>query len=1109
MLKRLPRPASALTGAGAVVLALLVVTPGSSGAAAPGPATGGPGTLSRFDLGRKDCVGTARNRASKVWFTVADGVLSDVYEPFIDNTNVHSLQYAVTDGSSFTDLQTRDLRYRVHADRTGMQCTVRAVSRSHRYALTTRYVTDPASDAVVMHTRISPIGTRHSVSGLKVYAVLDSHVNGNGGGGPDNGGADNGVVGSKSRVPVVFDRQTETQAANRDYAVPTYMALTSDHPGPGSVGYAGTTSDPTTSLDRRHHLVVHTSAPHGHIVAASRVRVPKKTRAFTLSLGFGRTGADARKVARQSARHEFGATAKGYRSTWTKYDAGLRQPTGLDRAKKAAYWLDANVLKSSEDKTFPGAIAASLASPWGQSVSAGDLPGGKPVYFGSYREIFGRDLYEAASGLIATGDKHTARLATLFLFLHQQQPAGNMPRNSLLNGKAAPDTGGIQLDETAYPILLAQLTGLGSRTGLYRHHIRPAADYLVSHGPSYGNERWEEQGGYSPSTIAAEIAGLAAAGAIAHRQGDDARSRLYYAVADDFQRTVKGFTVTHNGPYDPKPYFVRLTKDGNPDAGTTYGLGNGSTQADQRAVVDGGFQELARLGELPSDDPDVLNSLKVLDQQIAETTPSGTGYYRYGTDTPGSEDGYGDCWTPDPTNCPADGQPWPTTDSGSGHLWPVLSGERAETALANGNRALAKRQLGFMLGSASGVGLVPEQAWEDPDLAKAPYGTDPTTGSIGFQDGHAAGSASPLTWAQAQRVRLLVDLSRNKVTDRPAVTTRRYVDHAPPANVPMTIDSPAEGSTVSGPTTVSGTTTPGATVTVSLIGNDSPGSSIKTTTAGSDGSWSAQVTSVFGSDVITAAASTAGGTGVDRVDVVGDLVGGTTILDQADPANDDNGPGTYGYPTASDFKDGAFDITRFQVLQQGDTVYLRTTLRDLTPTFGSPLGAQLLDIYVHQPDATSTSTTAAYASRHYTIAPDSAWAERIEVQGFAGPVWVDADGNQVGTVSGVVASQAARTITIAVPASELGTPATGWSFSVVLHGQDGYSSDHDQARGFQALPQDYQFGVCTSGETSPICSVDPNTVAKATDVITPAGVDQATELDPTAGEPMVHGVPVP
>ena len=158
-------------------------------------APGGPGTTSYFDLARKDCVGTARNTTSKVWYTVAGGVLSDVYEPTIDNTNVETLQYIVTDGATFTDLQTRDMTYTVAADPSGMACTVTATSASHGYRLVTTYVTDPARDTVLMHTRLEATpGSHTAISKLHLYARLDAHVNGDGGGGSQNAGGNTGVI---------------------------------------------------------------------------------------------------------------------------------------------------------------------------------------------------------------------------------------------------------------------------------------------------------------------------------------------------------------------------------------------------------------------------------------------------------------------------------------------------------------------------------------------------------------------------------------------------------------------------------------------------------------------------------------------------------------------------------------------------------------------------------------------------------------------------------------------------------------------------------------------------------------------------------------------------
>ena len=722
-----------ILAAGAVLLPMLALAPGSAAAAARqlDVAPGAPGAPSYFDLARKDCVGTAANTRSKVWYTVADGVLSDVYEPTIDNTNVSTLQYIVTDGSTFTDLQTRDMTYTVSADPTGMACTVTATDSQHGYQLITTYITDPASDTVLMNTRLAALpGSGTNVAGLHLYARLDAHVNGNGGGGSDNAGGNTGVVDTStgSPVPVISSTNTVTNAVNRDYAVPTYMALDASVSSPAaSVGYAGSASDGLTQLDLDHSLTSYDSAPDGHITATEDV-TPAPGRSVTLALGFGRDQASAVATAWRSLRQPFLTAELRYLHGWLRYDARLRPPFGhlsgaaarRDSGAILHYYLSANVIKASVDKTFPGAIVASLASPWGQSVPAGVFANGQPSYFGSYREVFARDLYEAFTGLLVDGDLATARAATLFLFDRQQQADGSMPRNSLLNGKTAPDTGGTQLDETSYPIIMALQAGLGGSGSLWRNHIRPAADFLVSHGPSIGVERWEEQTGYSPSTIAAEIAGLTAAAVIAGEHGDQARARVYQATADDFQRNIKSWTVTTSGPYAPS-YFIRLSKTGDPNAAISYSLGNGGPTLDQRDVVDGGFQELVRLGELPVSDPDVQASLGVWDKQIAVSTPSGTGYYRYGNSAAqGSADGYGDCYQPSQTSCSTVGAPWAPTGTGTGHLWPVLSGERAESDVAEGNLSGAASLLTAMENFSSGVGLVPEQAWEDPDLPGFP-----------------------------------------------------------------------------------------------------------------------------------------------------------------------------------------------------------------------------------------------------------------------------------------------------------------------------------------------------------------------------------------------------
>ena len=670
-----------------------------------------------------------------------------------------------------------------------------------------------------------------------------------------------------------------------------------------------------------------------------------------------------------------------------------------------------------------------------------------------------------------------------------------MPRNSLTNGLLAPDSFGTQLDECSYPIIMANQLGM-TGADLYSNHILPAANFIASHGPAFGAERWEEQNGYSPSTIAAEIAGLIAAADIADVNNDSKSAAIWRGIADQWQRSVKGWTVTTNGPLASHPYFIRLSKTGDPNAAISYNLGNGGPTLDQRSVIDQGFLELVRLGLLGASDAAVLESLPVVDATISTNTPSGQGWHRY------NGDGHGDGAT--------DGHPWAPTGKGTGHVWPVLSGERAEYALASGDSATAIELLGIMKNFAAGVGLIPEQDWELPDLAASPYGTDPTIASIGFPDGHPAGSSAPLFWAAGQYVRLLQNIVSNDILDRPADTFNRYVNHQV-AMTTLTVTAPADKSAVSSsPVTVTGTSVPGNTIYVAATNTDQNSqTTTAVTTAQPDGSFALTLPITGGTTVLsTVAVSPLGASAYDQRTIVFDFTPGTVLLDVTDPLGDDHGPGNYAYPTAADFHAGAFDITDFKVIlsPDGSTVTFKLQTRDLSPTFGSPLGAQLVDVYVHDPNATTTSTAAAFPQRNYVIAPGSAWSRLLEVQGF-GQRYTDAIGTALGTIT-ISANAISRYITFSVPSSTLGTPTSGWGFTVVLTGQDGFSPD--QARGFASTPQPFLFGVCATVSTDPHCTVDPSTVPKAMDILTPPGVLQSNELDYTLHNPVtIQDVVIP
>jgi glucoamylase len=1126
-------------------------------------AAGAPGAASHYDEGRKDCVGTAAG-GSKAWYTVADGTLSDVYAPTIDNTDVKSLDPIVA-GPGFTDLQPRDMTYTATAlDGSGMACEITAHDAAHHVNVVTDVITDPSAEAVVLRYTLVPLPG--APGGLHLYLDFNPLLNGHGGGGTGNAGGESATVVPTSRGPVPLSYSTDsfTAAVNRSYATPAYAALAASQSfAQVETGFEGAASDGLNELDGSGALT--TAVERGGAPDASDGNVAQTVElrgdSQTVALGFGASQQSALGAALTASARPWTATYGAYQAGWQAYDATLRAPSSFGHAQRVtaaqrkAYYLSANVIKASTDKTFLGASAASLASPWGQAVPAGQpASNGLAPYFGSYREVFPRDAYETFTGFLTDGDLSTARQMVRYWFDDMQLPNGSFPRNGLLNGKAAPDTGGLQLDETADPILAAWQAGLASDRSLYEGHVKPAADFLVANGPADGVERWEEQSGFSPSTMADEVAGLVAGAAIARAQGDTASARLFLATADNFRNLILATTVTSDGPLSAEPYFIRLSKNGDPNSADDYTLGNGDpTSYDQRAVIDQGFLELARLGEMPASSPLITSSLAVAASAVAAPTASGTGVLRY------NGDGYGDCEQPVFNDCSATGEPWATSDEGTGHPWPVLSGENGEQAVLAGNSQAATSDLDFMLSSASGVGLVPEQVWNYPGVPASPYGSDPATASIGFTNGQADGSAAPLTWAQAQLLRLIADMTAGSLADQPSVVAARYTSAGgPPAVAKLQVTAPVSvaggnvpanaarpGTTVdAGTTTVTGTTAKGAGVDIAVTGTAqgaaAPATTISTVTAGPGGSFTATVSLQPGTNSVEVATTTSAGATGEAIFTVDDLlVPGTVVLNAAPAPGGGNGPGSYAYPTATNsdgspvFAPGSFRLSGLTVTNSGPTVTFQVGIANLQSTFGSLLGAQLIDLYIHAPSASvpagETQSTAAAGAFNYSLAPGSAWNQLIEVDGFGTDDWVTpatsaaglGDSSSVGTpqVSEAQLPPAAGgdtpgVVSITVPTSVLGTPGPGWTFTVTLAGQDGFGTD--DARTFTATPGAFTFGVCSAAvasQASPpaICSGNPSAVPYVMDTIPPSDVNVQAELDPTINTSGVQlqGVTVP
>jgi glucoamylase len=699
---------------------------------AGGPAPGAPGIDEQYLPATKSGVGTSTTTASPVWLTVQKtGGLGEVFYPTADAPAARTTQFVVADrhGGAVRAEQAADVRTTL-VDPASLTYRQTFHERHGRWQLTATYVTDPARPTVMLDVAFSASGRgRYSV-----YVVHDPALA-------------NSRSGDSGRT--VGHALVATDPGSADY--PAAASVLAGRPAfsATSNGFRGTSDGWTDLLADGRLDGRYATATAGNLVQTAQLRFGRWGHA-TIALAFGRDAHAALAGARASLHVGFDAVAHRYAGGWHRYVEHLRRPPASLRTatERQLYRVSTMVLAASEDKTYRGAYVASPSSPWAF---------GRDDPSGPYHLVWSRDLYQIASSLALAGDRAGANRALDFLFDRQQKPDGSFPQNSRVNG--TPFWGGLQLDEVALPIVLAHQLGR-SDAGTWAH-VKRAADFLLSfsqdgnRAPWSPQERWENQSGYSPATIAAEIAGLVCAAQIAGANGDTASAHRYLATADAWQARVKGWTVTTNGPYSPKPYFLRLTKDGNPNAGTTYNIGDsGPTNVDQRAVVDPSFLELVRLGVLPAHDRAVVNTLGVVDRQLGVPTRHGLYWHR------ASFDGYGE---------KVDGSPWDFgLPDGSritrGRAWPLLNGERGEYSIAAGDVAAGRAQLA-RIAAAVGPGLMlPEQVWDH----QPPAGTD------GFVPGRPTTSATPLAWTHAQFVRLAWDSAAGRVLEQPAPVAARY-----------------------------------------------------------------------------------------------------------------------------------------------------------------------------------------------------------------------------------------------------------------------------------------------------------------------------------------------
>ncbi len=693
-----------------------------------GAAPGGPGLEPRWTSSKKDAVSTAYAASSKIWFTLSHGTLNEVYYPTIDRPQIRDMELLFSDGETFVHEEKRDFEYDFHyVDENSLAVRVVANDLNGRYTVTKEFISDPHHPVVLMNVKVA--GDEEILSRLKCYALLAPHLNG---GGADNSARSVDVAGKRAVL-----------AWKDDLALAFGADCGFSRSSCGFVGVNDGYQDLAHNLKMRWN---YGSALNGNIAVMGEIDVAR-FREFTIAIALGEGGHAALSGMMQTLSTPYEVHGKRFIEQWHRALSPERLAAVAGDGGRLAR-VSHNIILAHEDKTYSGAFIASASIPWGNAKSDDDL--------GGYHLVWTRDMVQSATALLACGRIDTARRALVYLAC-TQHPDGGFAQNFWIDG--TPYWSGIQLDEVAFPVILAwrlwKLNGLGNFD--ISTFVTRAAGFLVRYAPVTQQERWEENAGYSPSTLAVVISALLCAGEIVRHYGAGELGSFLEDYADWIEAHLDEWTTTRRGVLDPEvPYHymrIRPPADGEPFHNPEISPGqiNIANRApgeqysfEAREVIDGGFLELVRYGIRRPDDPLVVESLKVVDKILKIETPYGPCWRRY------NHDGYGQR---------KDGGPF--IHFGQGRAWPILVGERAHYELAAGGdvASLLKAMENF----ASIGGMMPEQVWDYNDMPEE-----------GMYCGRSAGSAQPLVWAHAEYLKLLRSIADGEVFDRISVVAERY-----------------------------------------------------------------------------------------------------------------------------------------------------------------------------------------------------------------------------------------------------------------------------------------------------------------------------------------------
>jgi glucoamylase len=701
-------------------------------------APGWPGIEPRWTTSAKSAVGTAFGEASRVWFTASHGILNEVYYPEVDSACLRDAGLLVSSADGFRSEEKRHCLHTVEwlapgipAFRLTNRCAV------GRFVIVKRICCSPDYDVVLQQVHFEPL--HGTLADYELLLLMAPHLG-------NQGAANTAWSGMSKGDPTLY--------ARRDGLA---LAVICDVGWKErTVGFVGEHDAWNDVMANGRLTKTYDRAEDGNTSLAATVDLSACGGRFTIAIGLGPDPDTAATHARAALHDPYDLTERRYADSWRTWQASL---LALDEPTSASepqlYRVSTAVMRTHLTSNTDGGIIASLSIPWGDTMGDGDL--------GGYHLVWPRDMVQSASAFVAV--RAFAEVRSMLRFLAVTQEAdGHWPQNMWLSG--LPFWSGLQLDEASFPILLVDLARregaieTGEEAG-YWPMVQRAASFVAMHGPGSEQDRWEEEAGFSPFTLAVEISALLAAADLAEAHGEADFATHLRDTADDWNDSIERWTYVEQTPLavrvGVRGYYVRIsTSDGADPVPTTLGrirVNNrpaDRSDIDASALVSVDALALVRFGLRAADDPRIVDTVKVIDELLRTETATGPTWHRY------NEDGYGEH---------EDGSPYDGIGIGRG--WPLLAGERAHVELAAGRRAEAERLAATMRAQVNGGGLLPEQIWDADDVPERE-----------LTNGHASGSAMPLVWAHAEYVKLLRSLSDGRIFDQPPQTVARYAGGA-------------------------------------------------------------------------------------------------------------------------------------------------------------------------------------------------------------------------------------------------------------------------------------------------------------------------------------------